>query len=83
MLPCKNNQLNETHQDARNHKNSHPTPTTNTQSFRLYSILIAGPPSLNSAKLVFLACPFPSSLSILASFVHIHVEAYIFTLSNN
>ena len=67
----------------RNHNNSHPNPTINTESFRLYSILIAGPPSLNSAKLVFLACPFPYSLSILASFVHIHVEAYIFTLAND
>jgi hypothetical protein len=44
----------------------------------IYSIRIAGPSSLNSAKLVFL--PLFSSPSIPTSLVHIHVLAYIFTL---
>lgn len=49
----------------------------------LYSILIAGPSSLNSANDAFLALALLSSPSSPASFVQIHVEAYIFTLTSD
>ena len=48
-----------------------------------YSIRRAGASNFNSAKLVFLSRGDPaltSSCPIPASFVHIHVDAYIFTL---
>jgi hypothetical protein len=48
---------------------------------RRYSIRIAGASSFNSAKLAFLDPTLSSSRSIPTSFVQIHVDAYIFTLS--
>jgi hypothetical protein len=50
---------------------------------QIYSMRIAGPSSLNSAKDAFLVPALVSSKSSPTSFVQIHVEAYIFTLSQN
>jgi hypothetical protein len=58
-------------------KNAIYTNMQTTKSATSYSIRIAGPSSLSSAKLVFLP---PFSPSSPTSFVHIHVDAYIFTL---
>jgi hypothetical protein len=56
------------------------------QENQAYSIRRAGASNFNSAKLVFLSRGDPaltSSCPIPASFVHIHVDAYIFTLYRN